>query len=447
MALKKIKIGTSKESKEEAPVIKGKDTSIKMEEEQAAPPSIGNEKKTKTTDKKKKNDSLDNNNQVGTSIDSNLFNEISDMFDIDDWDFKNIVYSTGFDIVDALLASDPKEKGFMLRTINGLIGGSGIGKSTFWQQVIGNIMRQKEGSMFFFYDAEKTATINRLKSLGVPVERTLIIKKNTTIENFFALIKAIAKKRHAEMEEHGVDYIMENPYFILADSISAMGTEREIDADSDVNKAMGTAARMWSAMLKIYADVLYRYNITMLYVNQIRDKISIAPGGAGLKKQLVYEKHDETFSGGKALPFYSFTFTRLGASGQLKPDVYGFQAIEVDFNLIKTKNSETNRNVKMVFIPSKGYSNFWSNLFYLKDNGYIKTGAYYRFDSKYDIDKLYSKTWRLKESENKYLTDPEFKKAFDKAVQYACEEIIMANKEADKEFLDNSIAEREINDD
>ena len=116
--------------------------------------------------------------------------------------------------------------------------------------------------------------------------------------------------------------------------------------------------------------------------------------------------------------------------------MYGFKAVEVEFNLIKTKNSDTNRAVSSVFITKSGYSDFWTSLFYLKDNGYIKTGAFYRFEDKHGLDTMFPTTWRLKESENKYNSDAEFRKAFDFAVEKACEEIVEAGSVDVDEMLE-----------
>jgi len=366
---------------------------------------------------------------------SNLSKELAGTFGMSEWDTIPVIKSTGFKIIDALLASDKDEMGLTMRTINTLYGGSGIGKSTFWTQVGAKIVSDSEHGQFIYWDAEKTVTTGRLKMLGAPIARTTLIKKDTNIEKFFALLKILATKRHEQMETHGEEFLMKNPYIVVADSISAMSTNKETEVDTDINKAMGVPAKMWSIMLKTYMDVLFKYNITVLFVNQVRDKISLTPGG--MKKSLVYEKADESCAGGKAIPFYSFTYCRLGYKGQIKEDQYGFQAVEVEFNLIKSKNSETNRAISAVFIPSKGYSDFWTSLFYLKDNGYVKTGAFYKFSDKDGLDKIYPRTWRLRASEETYNSDPDFRKAFDYAVQKASEEII--GGAADGEVLEPEI--------
>ena len=67
---------------------------------------------------------------------------------------------------------------------------------------------------------------------------------------------------------------MTNPYVVLADS---MPSEREV-ADEDINKAMGTVARLHSGLMKLYLDAMFEFNITVIFINQLRDKLTI--GGA-----------------------------------------------------------------------------------------------------------------------------------------------------------------------
>ncbi len=409
-----IVIGSSKKVK--APEIVSIDNAKTVEKPVTETPTPVVEKKEVTTKKATKKSS----NDTPQKDLSNQFDDADALFRISEWDNVQVTESTGFDIVDAILSSSIDKPGITLRSMSGFIGSSGIGKTTFAEQIIGNIMSRIPESRLFIFDAEKTIHIQRAASMGIDLERTKMIKKMSKIEDLFSLIKYIGEKRMEQVEQFGEEYVVKNPYFVLVDSVSAMGTDREIEADSDINKAMGTGPRMWSAMLKIYMDVIFTYNINIFFINQLRDKLTIGPGS--LKKNLVYEKQDETSPGGKALPFYSFTYARLGYLSQLKSEVYGFSGVEVELNFLKSKGSEANVKVSMVFIPNKGYSNFWSNLFWMRANGMIKSAAYYRFES--DFVTTYTNTWRLKESENLYNTDENFKKNFDHCIHKMKESLI-----------------------
>ena len=123
------------------------------------------------------------------------------------------------------------------------------------------------------------------------------------------------------------------------------------------------------------------------------------------------------------VPYYSFTLARLHRMGDLEAEKYGAQAIRVGLNFLKTKNSETNRPISMVFFPSYGYDNFWSNYLYLAENKYINNGAFCKFADE-EGKSLYDKSWRLKEAKERYETDVAFKEAFDVVLKKALQGLI-----------------------
>lgn len=226
---------------------------------------------------------------------SELAQALQSEFGMSEWDLIPVIKSTGIRIIDALLSSEEDFVGLTQRTINTLYGDSGIGKTTFWLQAAANMVKDTEAGQIVIWDAEKTTTRQRLTTLGLPLNRVTLIKKDTSIEKFFSMCKTVAIMRHKQMEEHGEGYLMDNPYIFVVDSIAAMSTNREEEADTDINKAMGVPARMWSALLKTYNDVFFKYNMTVLFVNQVRDKIAMT--AADMKKDLVYSKHTESLGG------------------------------------------------------------------------------------------------------------------------------------------------------
>jgi RecA/RadA recombinase len=240
-------------------------------------------------------------------------------------------------------------------------GMKGIGKSTLVTQISTRIVNNGgDASRLIYFDAEKASEIDRIKSFGIKPERLIPpIKRGTTVEAFYGLLKVLKEARAKQREEHGEEFIMINPYVVICDSIASMPSEREIAADEDINKAMGTVARLHSGLMKLYLDSMFEFNITVIFINQLRDKLSI--GGMPAPKSLAYGKMSEEIPGGKALPYYSFTLARLARVSDLEEEKYGAQAIKVQLNFLKTKNSETNRPINMVFFPSSGYDNFWPN--------------------------------------------------------------------------------------
>ena len=184
-----------------------------------------------------------------------MLSEIDKMFEVSAFDNVNIIGKTGFDVIDAITSPEKNNLGIVLRTLITSYGNSGSGKSTLLTQIGGNLVNDSEEGFFIYYDGEKTMSLQRLRTLGVDVDnpdKFKMVKKNTTVENFFRLLQVLAKKRRLDLEKYGEEYIMKNPYVVIVDSFSALASEREIEADTEYNQAMGTSARAYSALWKKY---------------------------------------------------------------------------------------------------------------------------------------------------------------------------------------------------
>lgn len=355
-----------------------------------------------------------------------------DKFEFSEFDDVSIKKSTGFSIIDALLASNDNDRGFQLRTFNTFFGNSGSGKSTLLLQIANNFIKNTDGYIIY-YDAENTQTTERIKSLGLDLNKVKIIKQNTTVENYYRLVNRIAEVRekqkdligneylknnpsagkNAEEKEKlknqaGDEYLMNNPIIVIVDSLSAMASEREIAADTDINSAMGTTAKLHSQLLKAQTNKLFKYNITVLGILQTRDNLQIGP--MAKPKDLLYVKQDISLSGGKALPFFSFYLFAMRTK-KILDESYGIVGNEVELNLAKSKTSAANKPVTLVFRPTTGFSELWTSFKIMIDQKVISiAGAYKSLPG-------YEKKFYTKDLENLYNTDEDFRVAFDKAAK------------------------------
>jgi replicative DNA helicase len=180
------------------------------------------------------------NKDIGGSLIDNLKKE----FEVTPYDMITICAKTGFDTLDYLVAISKTSLGLSLRTFNTSYGSSGSGKTTICIQMAANIINNSEKGMLFFFDGEKSASMERLEKLGVDTspDKFLLIKKNTTIEGFFKLLKLLSIEREKDKITFGEKYLMENPYIVIADSFNAFASEKEIEADAQYNSAM-----VWSS--------------------------------------------------------------------------------------------------------------------------------------------------------------------------------------------------------
>lgn len=348
----------------------------------------------------------DNNGSDNFDIFAEFMDDIKKdkSFSFSEFDDVQIKKSTGFDIIDAVLAGSDDSRGFQLRTFNTFYGNSGSGKSTLLFQMAYNFIKDTESGVIFYYDGEKTMTQERIEKLKIDNKRVKVFKQDTTIENYYKMVQRIADVRSREKDAKGEEYIMNNPVIVIVDSFNALSSERELDAGTDINSAMGVTAKMHSVLLKTQIELLFKYNITVLGILQVRDELQIGPTPKA--KTLLYTKQGESLSGGRAIPYYSFYLGSMKTKKKLD-ESYGIDGIEVEFTMVKSKTSAANKPITMVFFPVTGYSNLWTNYrILIETKGITAAGAYKKLPG-------YEKNWYTRDLEKLYNTDEEFRIAFD----------------------------------
>lgn len=327
------------------------------------------------------------------------------LFEFSEYDNTQIKASTGFEVLDAIIAGSEDSKGLQLRTFNTFYGNSGSGKSTLLLQIAYNIVKNNNGKIIFI-DAEQTMYPERITKLGIDMSKVALIKQDLSVENFYQLLKRTARIRNKEKEMFGEAYIMENPTIIIVDSFTALASAKESEVE-DYNSAMGVTARAHSAYLKTHIGLLFKYNITVFGILQPRDNIQIGPTPKA--KDLLHMKNDTVLGGGKAIPFYSFYLCQL-RSKKVIDESYGVSGMEVEVKFVKSKSSASNKPVTLMFLDVTGYSNLLTNYKILLDNKVITAaGAYKKLPG-------YDKNWYTRDLEKLYTTDEEFRVAFDKAL-------------------------------
>ena len=338
-------------------------------------------------------------------LDSELKKEGS--FNFSEFDDVQIKETTGLDILDAILASSEESRGFQLRTFNLFYGNSGSGKSTILLQMAYSFIKNNEGQIIY-YDGESTlvGSKDRITKLGIDEKRVKIIQQDTTVENYYRLVNRICNIRGKQLEQYGEEYIMKNPIIVIVDSFTALATEREIDSGTDINSALGTEAKLHSRLLKQQINLLFKYNITVLGIAQTRDTIQIGPTPKA--KELLYTKQDISIGGGNSLKFYSFYLVGMRTKKKLDESFGKDGGVEVELTLIKSKTSPAGKPITLIFFPTTGFSNLWTNFKIMQDSKVItNAGAYKAIPG-------YEKKFFTRDLETLYNTDEEFRLNFDK---------------------------------
>ena len=204
--------------------------------------------------------------------------------------------STGSLNLDAALGIGGVPRGRIVE----VYGSESSGKTTIALHILAEA--QKNGGIGAFIDAEHALDPQYAKALGVDVDELLISQPDygeQALEIADMLIKSGA-----------VDVI-------VIDSVAALVPKVEIDGEMS-DQQMGLQARLMSKALRKLTGTLNKSKTTMIFINQIREKI----GGFGFGPQT-------TTTGGKALKFYSSVRLEVKRIGSIKQgdDVIGNETV------------------------------------------------------------------------------------------------------------------------
>ena len=195
------------------------------------------------------------------------------------------VISTGSINLDAALGLGGVPRGRVVE----IYGAESSGKTTIALHIAAEA--QKAGGIVAFIDAEHALDPVYAKALGVDVDELLISQPDygeQALEIADMLVRSGA-----------VDAI-------IVDSVAALVPKVEIDGEMG-DQQMGLQARLMSKALRKLTATLNKSKTTMIFINQIRDKI----GGFGFGPQT-------TTTGGKALKFYSSVRMEVKRIGSVK---------------------------------------------------------------------------------------------------------------------------------
>lgn len=157
-----------------------------------------------------------------------------------------------------------------------IYGPESSGKTTLTLQIIAE--SQKAGGVCAFIDAEHALDVKYAKNLGVDTENLLISQPDFG-EQALEIAETLARSGAIDV--------------IVIDSVAALTPKAEIDGDMG-DSHMGLQARLMSQALRKLTGVLHKMNTTVIFINQIRQKI----GGMSYG-------NNETTTGGNALKFYA----------------------------------------------------------------------------------------------------------------------------------------------
>ncbi len=156
-----------------------------------------------------------------------------------------------------------------------IYGPESSGKTTVTLHMIAEV--QKRGGIAGFIDAEHALDPVYAKNIGVDVDN-LYISQPDNGEQALEITETMVRSGAIDI--------------IVVDSVAALVPKAEIDGDMG-DSHVGLQARLMSQALRKLTAVISKSNCTVIFINQLREKVGIMFG------------NPETTTGGRALKFYS----------------------------------------------------------------------------------------------------------------------------------------------
>ena len=169
-----------------------------------------------------------------------------------------------------------------------IYGPESSGKTTLTLHAIAEC--QKAGGIAAFIDAEHAFDRYYAKNLGVNIDDLIISQPD-----------------HGEQALEIADNLIRSGAIdiVVVDSVAALTPKSEIEGEMGDSK-MGLHARLMSQALRKLTSSISKTNCTVIFINQLREKIGIMFG------------NPETTTGGNALKFYASVRLDIRRSTQIK---------------------------------------------------------------------------------------------------------------------------------
>ncbi|MBY0311184.1 MAG: recombinase RecA [Phycisphaerales bacterium] len=179
-------------------------------------------------------------------------------------------------------------KGIPRGRIIEIFGPESSGKTTLALTVAGQA--QKAGGVAAVIDAEHALDPSWARKIGVNID-DLLVSQPDSGEQALEICELLVRSNAVDV--------------IIVDSVAALIPRAEIEGEMG-DSVMGLQARLMSQAMRKLTGIIARSNCTVIFINQIREKIGVMFGSP------------ETTPGGRALKFYASVRIDIRRTGSLK---------------------------------------------------------------------------------------------------------------------------------
>ena len=232
-----------------------------------------------------------------------------------------------------------------------IYGPESSGKTTLTLHAIANV--QKQGGIAAFVDAEHALDPEYAKKLGVNIDELLVSQPDTG-EQALEIADMLVRSGSVDL--------------VVVDSVAALVPRAEIEGEMG-DAHVGLQARLMSQALRKLTGGLNATGTTMIFINQLREKIGVFFGSP------------ETTSGGKALKFYASVRLDIRRIETLKE---GTDAVgnRTRVKVVKNKMAPPFKQAEFDILYGTGISREGSLIdFGVEHNIVRKSGAWFTYES------------------------------------------------------------------
>ena len=256
------------------------------------------------------------------------------------------VIPSGSLLIDSALGVGGYPKGRIIE----IFGPESSGKTTLALHAIAEA--QKKGGTAAFVDAEHSIDPVYARNLGVNIDE-LILSQPDSGEQALEIVELLASSGSIDI--------------IVVDSVAALVPQAELDGAMSDN-SVGLQARLLSKAMRKLAGILNTNNCTVIFINQLREKVGVIYG------------NPETTTGGRALKFYASVRIDIRRAEAIK-DGSAIVGNTVNVKIVKNKVAPPFKNTQVDIIYGKGINKNAEILDLGVELGILKrTGSWYEYN-------------------------------------------------------------------